>query len=134
MSLKLSDWLNSINSNKNDLSENISEYSPFIINKCMSGYIDTLMQSNEMNRYHFLDKDIQYQYYLYGVRKKKRFSPWIKSIRSDRISIIKEYYNYSDRKAKIVSKILSDSNIESIKKILYKGGSTTIHKELSSSF
>ena len=61
MKLKLSDWLNSINFGKNDLIENIDNYSPFIINKAMSGYIDTLFFANELNRFHFLDKDIQYK-------------------------------------------------------------------------
>ena len=122
MKLKLSDWLNSINFGKNDLIENIDNYSPFIINKAMSGYIDTLFFANELNRFHFLDKDIQYKYYLKVIKKKKRFAPWLKSEGDDNISAIKEYYNYSDKKAKAVLDLLSIDHLSEIKKSLYKGG------------
>jgi hypothetical protein len=122
MKLKLSDWLNSINFGKNDLIENIDNYSPFIINKAMSGYIDTLFFANELNRFHFLDKDIQYKYYLKAIKKKRRYAPWLKSTKDDNISAIKEYYNYSDKKAKAVLDLLSVDHLEEIKKSLYKGG------------
>ena len=122
MKLKLSDWLNSINFGKNDLIENIDNYSPFIINKAMSGYIDTLFFANELNRFHFLDKDIQYKYYLKVIKKKRRYAPWLKSTKDDNISAIKEYYNYSDKKAKAVLDLLSVDHLTEIKKSLYKGG------------
>lgn len=122
MKLKLSDWLNSINFRKNDLIENIDNYSPFIINKAMSGYIDTLFFANELNRFHFLDKDIQYKYYLKVIKKKRRYAPWLKSTGDDNISAIKEYYNYSDKKAKSVLDLLSVDHLTEIKKSLYKGG------------
>ena len=122
MKLKLSDFLNSINSNKTDLSEHIDQYSPFIINKAMSGYIDTLFFANELNRFHFLDKDIQYKYYLKVIKKKRRYAPWLKSTKDDNISAIKEYYNYSDKKAKAVLDLLSVDHLTEIKKSLYKGG------------
>jgi hypothetical protein len=122
MKLKLSDWLNSINFGKNDLTENIDNYNPFIINKCMSGYIDTLFFANELNRFHFLDKDIQYKYYLKVIKKKRRYAPWLKSIGNDNISAVKEYYNYSDKKAKAVLDLLSIDHLTEIKKSLYKGG------------
>ena len=122
MKLKLSDFLNSINSNKTDLSEHIDQYSPFIINKCMSAHIDTLFFDNELIRFHFLDKDIQYKYYLKVIKKKKRFAPWLKSTKDDNISAIKEYYNYSDKKAKAVLDLLSIDHLTEIKKSLYKGG------------
>ena len=68
MEPELKDWLNSINFNKDDLTEDdehiIKSYPPFIINKCLSGHIDSVLFANEMNRYHFLDKDMQYKFYL----------------------------------------------------------------------
>ena len=82
MEPELKDWLNSINFNKDDLTEDdehiIKSYPPFIINKCLSGHIDSVLFANEMNRYHFLDKDMQYKFYLNILRKRKRFSPWIR--------------------------------------------------------
>jgi hypothetical protein len=88
----------------------------------MSAYIDTLFVANEMNRFHFLDKGIQYKYYLKVIKKKRRYEPWLKSIEDDNISAIKEYYNYSDKKAKAVLDLLSVDHLTEIKKSLYKGG------------
>ena len=59
---ELKDWLNSINFNKEDLSYDINDYPPYVINRCLSGFIDTIMYANEMNRYHNLDKDMQYHF------------------------------------------------------------------------
>ena len=75
---ELIDCLNSINFTKEDLSEDIREYPPYIVNRCLSGHLDCIMFANEMNKYHFLDKDMQYNFYLNTLRKKKRFSPWLR--------------------------------------------------------
>ena len=80
--MELKDWLNSINYNKDDLSEDIKSYPPYIINRCLSGHMDCIMFANEMNMYSHLDKDMQYYFYLNSLRKRKRFSPWIKKKRS----------------------------------------------------
>ena len=76
--MELKDWLNSINYNKDDLSEDIKTYPPYIVNRCLSGHLDCVMFANEMNMYAHLDKDMQYSFYLNSLRKRKRFSPWIK--------------------------------------------------------
>ena len=82
--MELKDWLNSINFTKKipeDPSE-IKSYSPYIINRCLSGHLDCIMFANEMNKYSFLDKDMQYSFYLNTLRKKKRFSPWLRKEKS----------------------------------------------------
>ena len=80
--MELKDWLNSINFNKNNLIEEdpeaISSYPPYIVNRCLSGHLDTVLFANEMNKYSNLDKDMQYSFFLYTLRKRKRFSPWLK--------------------------------------------------------
>ncbi len=76
--MELKDWLNSVNFTKEDLSEDIGEYPPYIVNKCLSGHIDCIMYANEMNINCRLDKDMQYSFYLNSLRKKKRFSPWLR--------------------------------------------------------
>ena len=81
MKHELKDWLNSINFTKENLIEDpdmISSYPPYIINRCLSGHLDTVLFANEMNRYSNLDKDLQYSFLLYTLRKRKRFSPWLK--------------------------------------------------------
>ena len=124
--MELKDWLNSINFNKENLIEEDStlakEYPPFIVNKCLSGHLDCVLLANEMNRYHFLDKDMQYNFYLNILRKKKRFSPWLRKEKVSDIEYVKQYYGYSNEKASQILKILSDEQIEFIKQRLDTGG------------
>jgi len=120
--IELKDWLNSINFNKEDLSEDISSYSPYIINRCLSGFLDSIMYANEMNRYHHLDKDIQYSFYLNSVRKRKRFSPWLRKDKVKDLECVKEYYGYSNEKASQALKILDKTQLNFIKKRLDTGG------------
>jgi len=124
--MELKDWLNSINfTKKNLLEEDPSlkkDYPPFIVNKCLSGHLDCILFANEMNKYHFLDRDIQYNFYINILRKKKRFSPWIRKDKITDLEYVKSYYGYSNEKASQVMKILSHEQIEFIKQRLDTGG------------
>ena len=128
MSYELKDYLNAINLTKKNLLDTDDEtwekkYPPFVINKCMSMHYDTLMQANEMNGYHFLPKKLQFDFFINSVRKKKRFGgKWLSSSKLKNLDYIKEYYGYSNEKAKTALSILSKEQIETIKKRLYKGG------------
>lgn len=126
MTYELKDWLNSINFTKENLMEDPSvkkDYAPFIINRCLSGHIDCVLFANEMNKYHFLDKDIQYSFYLNSLRKKKRFSPWLRKDKVTDLECVKKYYGYSNEKASQALKILSKEQINFIKQRLEIGGS-----------
>ena len=124
---ELKDWLNSINFNKTNLIEEdpstIKDYAPYIINRCLSGNIDSILFANEMNKYSFLDKDMQYSFYLNTLRKKKRFSPWLRKDKVTDLEIIKQYYGYSNEKASNALKILTPEQISYIKQRLETGGS-----------
>ena len=120
--MELKDWLNSINYNKDDLSEDIKTYPPYIINRCLSGHLDCVMCANEMNMYAHLDKDMQYSFYLNSLRKRKRFSPWIKKEKIEDIDSVKQYYGYSNEKAKAALRLLSESELNYIKSKLDIGG------------
>ena len=133
MSYELKDYLNSINFTKKDLMKSedkewIKKYPAFIINKILSGFQDTIMLVNEVNRNHFLDKDMQYSFLLNSIRSKKRFSPFLKASKLKDIDLIKEYYGYSNEKAKTVLDILESAkdkgknHLKLIKEKLYKGG------------
>ena len=128
MSYELKDYLNAINLTKKNLLDTDDEtwekkYPPFVINKCMSMHYDTLMQANEMNGYHFLSKKLQFDFFINSVRKKKRFGgKWLSSSKLKNLDYIKEYYGYSNEKAKTALNILSKEQIETIKKRLDKGG------------
>ena len=120
--MELKDWLNSINFTKEDLSENIKNYSPYIINRCLSGHIDCIMYANEMNINHHLDKDMQYSFFLNTIRKRKRFSPWLRKDEIKDLECVKQYYGYSNAKASQALKILSKEQINFIKQRLEIGG------------
>ena len=125
MSIELKDWLNSINFNKENLMEDPDakkDYSPYIINRCLSGNLDCIMFVNEMNINHHLDKDLQYSFYLNTLRKKKRFSPWLRKDKVTDLEIIKQYYGYSNEKASQALKILTPEQIKFIKQRLDTGG------------
>jgi len=127
MTYELKDWLNSINFTKENLAEDSSvnlkkEYPSYIINRCLSGHIDCILYANEMNINHHLDKDLQYSFYLNSLRKKKRFSPWIRKDKIKDLECVKQYYGYSNEKAFQALKILSKSQLDFIKQRLETGG------------
>ena len=123
--MELKDWLNSINFTKETPADptEINSYSPYIINRCLSGHLDCVLFANEMNKYSFLDKDMQYSFYLNTLRKKKRFSPWLRKEKVTDLEIIKQYYGYSNEKASNALKILTPEQINYIKQRLETGGS-----------
>ena len=124
--MELKDWLNSINFNKDDLTsddpDTIKDYPSYIVNRCLSGHLDTVLYANEMNKYPNLDKDMQYQFFLNSLRKRKRFSPWLRKDKVDNLNIIKKYYGYSNEKALQALRLLTQQQLDYIKKRLETGG------------
>ena len=123
--MELKDWLNSINMNKQDLSEDpeaCKKYPAYIVNRCMSGHIDAILFANEMNKNTHLSKDMQYHFMLHSLRKKKRFSPWLKQEKIADLEVVKKYYGYSNEKAQQALKILSPEQIKFIHKKMDTGG------------
>ena len=126
--MKPFDYVNSINFTKKNLmrdtaNDELAEkgYAPFLTNKSLSYFTDTLLYSNEMNRYHFLDKKLQYEFYLNSIRKKKRFAKWAKADNNDELNMISEYYKISLPKAKDALKILSPEQKQDIRNKLEQG-------------
>ena len=124
----LKDWLNSINLTKEDITREdpqlIKKYAPFIINKCMSAHLDCIMFANAMNLQSHLAKDLQYQFYLNSIRKKNRFSPWLRKDKIKNLDVVKSYYGYSNEKSIQALKILTKEQLDYIKKRIDVGGTT----------
>tara|TARA_R100000152_G_C6774569_1_gene202422 strand:+ start:1007 stop:1498 length:492 start_codon:yes stop_codon:yes gene_type:complete len=97
-------------------------YNPFIINKTLSYFPDTIMQSNTMNQFFDLDKKLQYEFLLNSIRKKKRFSRWIKSNIEENVDTVKQYYKVGNEKAVEILSLLNDEQISIIKSELSEGG------------
>ena len=116
------EFIKSISSSKKDIMENEKDYNAFMINRGLSYFPDTVIYANEMNKFHHLDSRLQYSFLINIVRKRNRFSKWNKSIESDNISAIKEYYNYSNEKARDVLPLLSNESLKIIRGRINHGG------------
>ena len=124
---ELKEYLNAINHTKERLLDSEDEewekkYPPFIINKCAYPFQDTIMLVNEINQLPHLDKKLQFDFLLNSVRSRRRFSPWLKASRIEDLEYVKEYYGYSNDKAKQALDILTDEQISTLKHKLRKGG------------
>ena len=124
---ELKDYLNAINYTKEPLLDTEDEqwekkYPPYIINKCIAPFPDSLMLVNEINQLHHLDKKLQYDFLINSLRARKRFTPWMKAKKLENLEYVKEYYGYNNEKAKSALDILNDEQISAIKTKLNKGG------------
>ena len=118
-------YLNSINFSKEDVMvDDVAEkgYNSFLINRSMSYFYDTVGIANVMNRYHHLDNKLQYHFLINIIRKRKRFSKWMKPETESDIEVIKEYYDYSNEKARQAISLLSPDQINGLRKKVSKGG------------
>lgn len=119
------EYLNSINYSKKDIMvDDIAEkqYNSFLINRGLSYFPDTVLFANEMNRFHHIDNRLQFSFLINIIRKRKRFSKWNKSNENEDISILKEYYGFSNEKAKSALSLMSSNDMKQLKERLFKGG------------
>jgi hypothetical protein len=123
---ELKDWLKSINQTKKNLiDEDPSlerEYNPYIINRILSAELDCIMFANELNRYHFLPKKLQYDFFINTLRVKKRYSAWLRKDVIQDLDYVKRYYDYSNEKARQALRILTKEQLAFIKLKFETGG------------
>ena len=124
---ELKDYLNAINYTKEPLLDSeddqwVKKYPPYIINRCISPFPDTIQLVNEINQLHHLDKKLQYDFLINSLRTRKRYTPWMKAKKLKNLEYVKEYYGYNNEKAKSALDILTDEQISAIKTKLNKGG------------
>ena len=126
MSSDLSEILASINNTKEHLyvddPDRVKSYPPYIVNRCLSGHIDAILLVNELNRYPNLDKRLQYDFLLNSLRKRKRFTPWLKKEQIEDLDLVKTHYGYSNEKARVALTLLTKPQLEYIRKKHEKGG------------
>ena len=132
MTYELKDYLKAINETKEPLMDTDDEmwekkYPPFIVNKCLAPFPDTIFLVNEMNINHHLDKKLQFDFLLNSLRTRKRYTPWLKASKQKNLEYVKEYYGYNNEKARSALKLLSDEQIKTIKNSLDKGGRNGKH-------
>ena len=119
------EFVNAINVTKQDVMiDDIAEkaYNSFIVNRSLSYFNDTVLYANEMNVNHHIDNRLQFDFFINIVRKKKRFSKFMKPETVSDVEAVKEYYGYSNEKAKSALTLLTSDQINELKKKVYKGG------------
>lgn len=124
---ELKDYLSAINQTKEPLLDNEDEewtkkYPPFIVNKCVAPFPDTILLVNEINQLHHVDKKLQFDFLLNSLRARSRYAPWLKAKKYKDIEYVKEFYGYGNAKAKSALDLLSDDELSAIKQRLNKGG------------
>ena len=122
------DYVNSINYSKKNLMEDTdndklaeSGYNPFITNRSLSYFTDTIFYVNEINQYSHIDNKLQYDYLLNSIKPKKRFSKWVKNVGSDDLENVKLYFNYSTKKGLQALNILSPNQLQEITSKVIRG-------------
>jgi len=119
------DFLHAINTTKKDIMvDDIAEkqYVPFVVNRSLSYFPDTVLLANEMNSRAHLDNRLQFSFFINIIRKRKRFAKWAKPIQESDLEVVKEYYGYSNEKARQALTLLNKEQIDVLKKKVYKGG------------
>ena len=125
--MKLSEYLNAINYTKKNLfdteDESVEkEYAPFVVNRCLSYFIDTVLYVNEVNQRGHMPKRMQFDYLHGSIRKNKRYSKWLRRESEENLDLVKRMYGYSDSKARAIMDILSESDFEWMREKVNEGG------------
>lgn len=119
------EYLKAINDTKKDIMiDDIAEkgYNAYMVNRGLSYFNDTVVIANEMNRYHHIDNRLQFDFFINIVRKRKRFSKWLKPETVSDVEVVKEYYGYSNDKSRQALSLLTSDQINELRKKVYKGG------------
>ena len=119
------EYVNSINYSKKDIMvDDIAEkgYNSFMVNRSLSYFQDTILMANEMNKNHHIDNRLQFDFLINIVRKRKRFSKWLKNTVESDVEVVKEYYGYNNQKARQALTLLTPEQINVLKQKVNKGG------------
>ena len=122
---ELKEYLNAINHTKENLmQDSFSErkYPAWVVNRALYAHPDTILLVNEMNVNNHLESKLQFDFLLNSIRPRKRFAPWLKTSKIDNLDLVKEYFGYSEQKAKEALTILTDEDLEHIRSKMNKGG------------
>ncbi len=122
---KLGDYLNAVNHTKVPLLDTDDEsiekgYVPFVMNRCLSYFPDTIFYVNEMNIRPDTSKKMQFDFYLHSLRKRKRFSKWLKRENPDDLQAVMDYFQYSEAKAREALNVLPKETVSEIVDMMSK--------------
>lgn len=91
--------------------QEIKQYQPFVVNRCLGSFADTVLLVNEVNMRPHMAKDMQFQFLLNTIRKRKRFAKWLKAEKLDGLDAVKSYYEVGDAKAKKLLEVIDEKEL-----------------------
>lgn len=104
------------NSENPDLAEML--YQPFLVNRALSYFPDTILYANQINQCYDIDHIMQYDFLINTIRPKKRFSKWAKRQDNNDIEFVQKYYKVNRKVAMDYLKILTKQHLDEIKTII----------------
>ena len=119
------EYCNAINYTKKDIMiDDVAEkaYAPYMVNRQLTYFNDTVLAANEMNLKHHIDNRLQFDFFINIIRKRKRFSKWYKPETVSDLEAVKKYYGYSNEKARQVLTLLNTDQINELKRKVTTGG------------
>jgi hypothetical protein len=126
------DYVNTINQTKKNMMRNTEndtlsekEYNPFLVNKALSYFPDTILHANLVNQYHQLDKRPQYEFLLNSIRPQKRYAKWVKDAGDKNLDVVCEYYKCNRNLGREYLSLLSPKQIKIMEQQLETGGTKT---------
>ena len=122
MTAPVFEMLNAITYTKNRECFSDKEYTPFIINRGLSQFPDTVFYAQEMNQRNYVDKDMQFAFLLNSIAKKRRFGKWAKKQKDENIELIMRYFDYNEQKARQALSLLTKAQLKTIANELKTGG------------
>ena len=97
-------------------------YEPWLVNKALSYFPDTILHANLMNQYHHLDKRPQYECLINSIRPKKRFAKWVKNASNEELELVCAYYKCNRVIGLEYLSLLSSEQLDIMKKQQDTGG------------
>lgn len=113
------DFVNSVSFTKVDLlkdePEAVKNYVPFIVNKALSYFPDSVLHANEMNKSAHLRPEMQYSFLLNTLRKARRFSKWVKPEANENFRVVQLFYGYNPEKTRRALALLTAEQVQHIR-------------------
>lgn len=120
------DYVNAINFDKQDLfvdPQAEKDYVPFVVNRALSYFPDTVMYANQMNINNLAPKQWQFDFLRHAISKRRRYSKWAKKETStEDMAVVAEYHKYSLQKAAEIVDLFTPEQIEHMRSFINKGG------------
>jgi len=118
------DIIDAINKGKGNICRayNGPEYNPFMVNRAMSQFPDTIFQAYQGDMLSELSGEAQMDYYVHATRPKRRFAKWYKPVKNSDVEFLKTLYSINNILAIEYLSILTDDQLSQLKEQYNTGG------------